>query len=318
MCVPPRWYTWPIIELLHCHPAYPFISPMSDSLDTMLSTISAPPDDGVQDEPNSGLRELLVNLRLSGKSHFPSLYSTLITRRCTRYNHYLEVQDHWGNHNNHNPTTKWIPSCLQQSESEVITNPIFSEPKCSHLYAYGFLHVLQCKTAAGYRHIFPWSLWIRSSHTTSTWNQASVPQWWGQGILGGHCWTRSWCLFLLVSDPMSLLIMLTKYCRADVTRHTNYVSGSVQKCRPTFTQALNLYTTKYDEGSLEAKPVPGGPFWQSRKKIQTLPDPTESKDEMWAQIEKDEGWGNRHSLVYSCVAISIKFHVHCMLQTNGE
>jgi len=98
-------------------------------------------------------------------------------------------------------------------------------------------------------------------------------------------------IFSLVSAPMSLLFMLTKYCRADVTRHTNYVSGSIQKHWPTFAQALNLYTTKYNAGSLEAKPIPGGPFWKSRKKTQTLPDPTKSENELWAQIEKDEGTG---------------------------
>ncbi|KAG2157712.1 uncharacterized protein EDB93DRAFT_1062621, partial [Suillus bovinus] len=37
--------------------------------------------------------------------------------------------------------------------------------------------------------------------------------------------------------------------------------GGIQKWYPSFQQALQAYTVKYNESSVHAVPIPGGPFW---------------------------------------------------------
>ena len=82
--------------------------------------------------------------------------------------------------------------------------------------------------------------------------------------------------------------MLT-LCRPDVALRTNYVSGSVQKRYPSFAKALQVYTEKYQEGTLRTAPLPGGPFchWSARARTASPPSPTTSEDEMWEQLDRD-------------------------------
>ncbi|KAG2751853.1 hypothetical protein P692DRAFT_201686979, partial [Suillus brevipes Sb2] len=51
------------------------------------------------------------------------------------------------------------------------------------------------------------------------------------------------------------------YHWADVAERTNFISGNVQKRYPSFQEALKVYTVKFNEGSIRAVPIPGGPFW---------------------------------------------------------
>ncbi|KAG2030585.1 hypothetical protein BDR03DRAFT_844591, partial [Suillus americanus] len=51
------------------------------------------------------------------------------------------------------------------------------------------------------------------------------------------------------------------YHWADVAERTNYVSGNVQKSYPSFQEALEVYTIKYNKGRIRAVPIPDGPFW---------------------------------------------------------
>ena len=83
----------------------------------------------------------------------------------------------------------------------------------------------------------------------------------------------------------SWYMLLTNLARADVALRTNYVSGSVQKCYPSFAKALQVYTMKYNKGVLQAVPLPGGPFFQLHKASFLPPSPTLSEEEMWEQID---------------------------------
>ncbi|KAG0699332.1 hypothetical protein DFH29DRAFT_766188, partial [Suillus ampliporus] len=42
------------------------------------------------------------------------------------------------------------------------------------------------------------------------------------------------------------------YHWADVAERTNFISGNVQKSYPSFQQALEVYTVKYNEGRVRA------------------------------------------------------------------
>ncbi|KAG0701650.1 hypothetical protein DFH29DRAFT_775179, partial [Suillus ampliporus] len=42
------------------------------------------------------------------------------------------------------------------------------------------------------------------------------------------------------------------YHWADVTEQTNFISGNIQKSYPSFQQALEAYTIKYNEGRVRA------------------------------------------------------------------
>ncbi|KAG1805957.1 uncharacterized protein BJ212DRAFT_1283106, partial [Suillus subaureus] len=53
------------------------------------------------------------------------------------------------------------------------------------------------------------------------------------------------------------------YHWADVAERTHFVSSNIQKRYPLFQKALEVYTTQYNEGRLQAIPTPGGPFWVS-------------------------------------------------------
>lgn len=69
--------------------------------------------------------------------------------------------------------------------------------------------------------------------------------------------------------------------RADVAERTNFISGNIQKWYPSFEKALAAYTVKYNEGSVRAVPIPGGPFSPD------VPSPTLSatSDDLWSQVE---------------------------------
>ncbi|KAF8547020.1 hypothetical protein OG21DRAFT_1385096, partial [Imleria badia] len=47
----------------------------------------------------------------------------------------------------------------------------------------------------------------------------------------------------------------------DVAKRVNHVSGSRFKKYNTFDEALEVYTTKYNEKKLHLVPQVGGPFW---------------------------------------------------------
>ncbi|KAG1843319.1 hypothetical protein F4604DRAFT_1689562 [Suillus subluteus] len=79
------------------------------------------------------------------------------------------------------------------------------------------------------------------------------------------------------------------YHWANVAERTNFISGNVQKCYPSFQQALTAYTVKYNEGRVRAVPLPGDPFWPSSNP----PSPTSSVGsfassdsyDLWLQVE---------------------------------
>ncbi|KAG1837201.1 hypothetical protein C8R48DRAFT_680364 [Suillus tomentosus] len=69
------------------------------------------------------------------------------------------------------------------------------------------------------------------------------------------------------------------YCWADVAEQTNF-------------QALHAYTVKYNERSIHAVPIPGGPFWPMNSPVSPAspPPPTSptlsiDSDDLWSQVE---------------------------------
>lgn len=82
------------------------------------------------------------------------------------------------------------------------------------------------------------------------------------------------------------------YLRADVAERTNFVSGSIQKRYPSFQQALHAYTVKYNERSVHAVPIPGGPFWPMNSPVSPASPPPPASptlsidsDDLWSQVE---------------------------------
>ncbi|KAG1789325.1 hypothetical protein EV424DRAFT_1355794 [Suillus variegatus] len=82
------------------------------------------------------------------------------------------------------------------------------------------------------------------------------------------------------------------YCWADVAERTNFVSGSIQKRYPSFQQALHAYTVKYNERSVHAVPIPGGPFWPMNSPVSPASPPPPASptlsidsDDLWSQVE---------------------------------
>ncbi|KAG1871384.1 hypothetical protein F4604DRAFT_1926118 [Suillus subluteus] len=74
------------------------------------------------------------------------------------------------------------------------------------------------------------------------------------------------------------------YHWADVAERTNFVSGNVQKRYPSFQQAHEVYTVKYNEGRVRAVPTPGGPFWHSNPSPAS-PALSSDSDDLWSQVE---------------------------------
>ncbi|KAG1799828.1 uncharacterized protein HD556DRAFT_1439482 [Suillus plorans] len=69
------------------------------------------------------------------------------------------------------------------------------------------------------------------------------------------------------------------YCWADVAERTHF-------------QALHAYTVKYNEHSVHAVPIPGGPFWPMNSPVSPAspPPPTSptlsiDSDDLWSQVE---------------------------------
>ena len=53
----------------------------------------------------------------------------------------------------------------------------------------------------------------------------------------------------------------------------------------TFDEALEVYTTKYNEKKLHPVPHVGGPFWPSAQARGRLASPTTSEEELWTELD---------------------------------
>ncbi|KAG2132068.1 hypothetical protein DEU56DRAFT_757414 [Suillus clintonianus] len=75
----------------------------------------------------------------------------------------------------------------------------------------------------------------------------------------------------------------------DVGERTQGISGAIQVRQETWADALRLYTRKYDEGAVEARPHVGGRFWPPHV-LHTAPaspasSANSSEDSIWTRVE---------------------------------
>ncbi|KIK40551.1 hypothetical protein CY34DRAFT_87179 [Suillus luteus UH-Slu-Lm8-n1] len=84
------------------------------------------------------------------------------------------------------------------------------------------------------------------------------------------------------------------YHWVDVAKRTLGISGAIQVRKDTWADALGLYTRKYNEGAVQARPTVGGRFWpphvsQAAVSPPFLPSPTpsstSSEDSIWTRVE---------------------------------
>ncbi|KIK35307.1 hypothetical protein CY34DRAFT_96342 [Suillus luteus UH-Slu-Lm8-n1] len=79
----------------------------------------------------------------------------------------------------------------------------------------------------------------------------------------------------------------------DVAECTLGISGAVQVRKETWADALCIYTRKYNEGAVEARPRVGGHFWPSHihetggslAPASPTPSSSSSKDSIWTHVE---------------------------------
>ncbi|KAI6012936.1 hypothetical protein PISMIDRAFT_110080 [Pisolithus microcarpus 441] len=74
----------------------------------------------------------------------------------------------------------------------------------------------------------------------------------------------------------------------DASECVTNVLGAQHKCYCTFKDALQAYTTKYNEGAVQVMPLAGSRFWPSQPILNLMPPSTPShmsSDEFWNQVD---------------------------------